>query len=71
MSLERFERITLLLLFFFISSSELKTNVRGRMAMVRGRDHFSVRLREKNRQREKERKREKVKRRRKSTFVVR
>lgn len=29
--------------------------------MVRGRDHFSVRLREKNRQREKERKREKVK----------
>lgn len=51
--------------FFFISSSELKTNVRGRMAMARGRDHFSVGLRE---QKKIEREREKVKRRRKSSL---
>lgn len=50
--------------YFLFFSSELKTNVRGRMAMARGRDHFSVGLRKKK-QREKER--EKVKRRRKST----
>lgn len=40
--------------FLFFFSSELKTNVRGRMAMARGRDHFSVGLRKKNRERERE-----------------
>lgn len=31
-------------------------NVRGRMAMARGRDHFSVGLRKKNRERKREKK---------------
>lgn len=46
--------------FFFISSSELKTNVRGRMAMARGRDHFSVGRREKKKYKERERERSRM-----------